>query len=143
LRLPDSATRLRPATDASVVGCESPGCDKGRISLPISYGSYVQADFGLAGFPFVRSLTLYLAATHFRVRATEVASTKKGNTMTTPNLEQDLLRANDLLRCAAATAYETSDHLTGQKRDLACSVMHLVEMAQGLIERSLSSIEAR
>ena len=52
LRLHDSATRLRPATEASVVGCESPGCDKGRISLPISYGSYVQADFGLAGSSF-------------------------------------------------------------------------------------------
>ncbi|SQG00411.1 Uncharacterised protein [Paucimonas lemoignei] len=63
--------------------------------------------------------------------------------MTTPTLEQDLLRANDLLRCAAATAYETSDQLTGQKRDLACSVMHLVEMAQGLIERSLTTVESR
>ena len=111
--------------------------------MPISYGGYVQADFGLAGFPFVRSLTLYIAATHFRVRATVMASTKKGNIMTTPNLEQDPQRANDLLRCAAATAYETSDQLTGQKRDLACSVMHLLEMAQGLIERSLSSVEAR
>ena len=64
-------------------------------------------------------------------------------TQTTPTLEQDLQRASDLLRCAAATAYETTDQLTGQKRDLAGSVMHLVEMAQGLVERSLSSVEAR
>ncbi|MBX8532433.1 DUF6124 family protein [Pseudomonas cichorii] len=57
------------------------------------------------------------------------------------NLEQDLQHASDLLRCAVATAYETSDQLTGQKRDLAFSVMHLVTMAQGLVERSLSAVE--
>ena len=59
------------------------------------------------------------------------------------NLEENLVRVSELLRCAAATAYETCDQLTGQKRDLACSVMHLVEMAQGLVERSLTSVEAR
>ncbi|MET0612369.1 DUF6124 family protein [Pseudomonas caspiana] len=58
-------------------------------------------------------------------------------------LEQDLQRASDLLRGAAATAYESSDQLTGQKRDLAFSVVHLVEIAQGLIERSLVSVEPR
>jgi len=52
-------------------------------------------------------------------------------------------RASDLLHCAAASAYETSDQLSGRKRDLAFSVMHLVEMAQGLVERSLSSVETR
>jgi len=59
------------------------------------------------------------------------------------NLEENLVRVSELLRCAAATAYETCDQLSGQKRDLACSVMHLVEMAQGLVERSLTSVEAR
>ncbi|KFE49706.1 DUF6124 family protein [Pseudomonas syringae] len=59
------------------------------------------------------------------------------------NLEENLVRVSELLRCAAATAYETCDQLTGQKRDLACSVMHLVEMAQGLVERSLTSVEVR
>lgn len=62
---------------------------------------------------------------------------------TTPTLEQDLQRACDLLRCAAATAYESSDPLTGQKRDLAFSVVHLLEIAQGLVERSLTTVEAR
>ncbi|MCQ3001462.1 DUF3077 domain-containing protein [Pseudomonas syringae] len=61
--------------------------------------------------------------------------------MTKTTLEQDLQRASDLLRCAAATAYESSDHLTGQKRDLAFSVVHLVEIAQGLVERSLVGVE--
>lgn len=59
------------------------------------------------------------------------------------NLEENLSRASDLLRCAAATAYESSDQLSGQKRDLAFSVMHLVEMAQVLVERSLEGVEAR
>lgn len=58
------------------------------------------------------------------------------------NLEETLSKASDLLRCAAATAYETSDQLSGQKRDLAFSVMHLVEMAQALIEHSLEGVEA-
>lgn len=59
------------------------------------------------------------------------------------NLEENLSRASDLLRCAAATAYESSDQLSGRKRDLAFSVMHLVEMAQALVERSLEGVEAR
>jgi hypothetical protein len=59
------------------------------------------------------------------------------------NLEANLLRASELLRCVAATAYESSDQLTGQKRDLACSVMHLVQMAQTLVDHSLESVEAR
>jgi hypothetical protein len=54
-------------------------------------------------------------------------------------LQQELHRASDLLRCAAATAYESSDHLTGQKRDLAFSMVHLVDIAQGLVERSWSA----
>jgi len=59
------------------------------------------------------------------------------------NLEETLSKASDLLLCAAATAYETSDQLSRQKRDLAFSVMHLVEMAQTLIERSLEGVESR
>lgn len=59
------------------------------------------------------------------------------------NLEENLSRASDLLRCAAATAYESSDQLSGRKRDLAYAVMHLVEMAQALVERSLEGVEAR
>ncbi|MCQ2999192.1 DUF3077 domain-containing protein [Pseudomonas syringae] len=59
------------------------------------------------------------------------------------NLEENLSRASDLLRCAAATAYESSDQLSGRKRDLAFSVMHLVEMAQALVQRSLEGVEAK
>lgn len=59
------------------------------------------------------------------------------------NLEENLSRASDLLRCAAATAYESSDQLSGRKRDLAFSVMHLVEMAHTLVKHSLTSVEVR
>ncbi|WP_332874558.1 DUF6124 family protein [Pseudomonas cichorii] len=36
---------------------------------------------------------------------------------------------------------ETGDQLSGQKRDLAYSVIYLVEMANALVERSLNKIE--
>jgi len=51
--------------------------------------------------------------------------------------EQALTHASDLLRCAVATAYECGDSLTGSKRDLAFSIVHLVEMANAMVERSL------
>jgi hypothetical protein len=69
--------------------------------------------------------------------------TMQTNARPSINLEANLLRASELLRCAAATAYESSDQLTGQKRDLACSVMHLLQMAQTLVDHSLESVEAR
>ncbi|MFJ4141979.1 DUF6124 family protein [Pseudomonas sp. NPDC089734] len=56
-------------------------------------------------------------------------------------LEETLLRVSDLLRCASAAAYETGDQLNGQKRDLAFSVMYLIEMAQVLVDRSLENVE--
>ncbi|MFJ4145564.1 DUF6124 family protein [Pseudomonas sp. NPDC089734] len=56
-------------------------------------------------------------------------------------LEETLLRVSDLLRCASAAAYETGDQLNGPKRYLAFSVMHLIEMAHALIERSLEGVE--
>ncbi|MCV4264782.1 DUF3077 domain-containing protein [Pseudomonas capsici] len=56
-------------------------------------------------------------------------------------LEETLLRVSDLLRSASAAAYETGDQLSGQKRDLAFSVIYLVEMAHALVERSLEKIE--
>jgi hypothetical protein len=50
---------------------------------------------------------------------------------------QSMAHAADLLRCAAATAYESADHLSGSKRDLAFSVVHLIDMARGAVEKSL------
>ena len=53
-----------------------------------------------------------------------------------------LAHAADLLRCAAATAYESADHLIGKKRDLAFSVVHLIDLARGEVEKSLDKLEA-
>jgi hypothetical protein len=58
-------------------------------------------------------------------------------------LETELGRASDLLRCAAATAYESGDRLKGADRDLAFSVFHLVEMARKAVDQSLAGFEAR
>ncbi|MFJ4144019.1 DUF6124 family protein [Pseudomonas sp. NPDC089734] len=58
-------------------------------------------------------------------------------------LEESLLHVSDLLRCAAATAYETGDCLNGPKRDLAFSVVHLIGMAKMELERSLAQVEPR
>ncbi|RMR51206.1 hypothetical protein ALP84_00653 [Pseudomonas cichorii] len=59
------------------------------------------------------------------------------------SLEESLLHVSELLRCAAATAYETGDTLNGPKRDLAFSVVHLIGMAKTELERSLARVEVR
>ena len=51
--------------------------------------------------------------------------------------EEALVRATDLLRCAAATAYESANHLQGSHRDLAFSTVHMIDMAKALLDRSL------
>lgn len=48
--------------------------------------------------------------------------------------EDVLSRTADLLRCATSTAYEAADNLRGAQRDHAMSVMHLVEMAQTMVD---------
>jgi len=65
-------------------------------------------------------------------------------TLDTQNtLEQSLLHVDELLSCAAATAYETGDSLNGPKRDLAFSVVHLIGMAKTELARSLVRVESR
>jgi len=59
------------------------------------------------------------------------------------SLEESLLHVSELLRCAAATAYESGDSLNGPKRDLAFSVVHLIGMARSELDRSLASVESR
>lgn len=48
--------------------------------------------------------------------------------------EDALTHASELLRCATSTAYEAADNLRGAQRDHAMSVMHLVEMAQAMVD---------
>ncbi|KQN42643.1 hypothetical protein ASE98_12180 [Pseudomonas sp. Leaf48] len=51
--------------------------------------------------------------------------------------EEALVHASDLLRCAAATAFESASHLQGAIRDLAFSTVHMIDMAKALVDRSL------
>ncbi|MGL6242429.1 DUF6124 family protein [Pseudomonas sp.] len=51
--------------------------------------------------------------------------------------EEALVHASDLLRCAAATAFESANNLQGASRDLAFSTVHMIDMAKAMIDRSL------
>ncbi|MFC6337942.1 DUF3077 domain-containing protein [Pseudomonas sp. CCM 7891] len=51
--------------------------------------------------------------------------------------EEALVHACDLLRSAAATAYESANSSLGNSRDLAFSVVYLIDMAKAMVERSL------
>ncbi|QLG92569.1 DUF3077 domain-containing protein [Pseudomonas yamanorum] len=51
--------------------------------------------------------------------------------------EEALVHASDLLRSAAATAYEAANSAQGNTRDLAFSVVYLIDMAKAMVERSL------
>lgn len=51
--------------------------------------------------------------------------------------EEALVHASDLLRSAAATAYESANSKQGDARDLAFSVVYLIDMAKAMVERSL------
>ncbi|HEF4762203.1 TPA: DUF3077 domain-containing protein [Pseudomonas putida] len=51
--------------------------------------------------------------------------------------EEALIHASDLLRCAAATAFESANHLQGSNRDLAFSTVHMIDMAKAMVDRSL------
>ncbi|WP_426133812.1 DUF6124 family protein [Pseudomonas sp. PWP3-1b2] len=53
--------------------------------------------------------------------------------------EDALIHASDLLRSAAATAYESASNHKGNQRDLAFSVVYLIDMAKAMVERSLQA----
>ena len=53
------------------------------------------------------------------------------------SIEEALVHASGLLRCAAATAYESASHLHGAHRDLALSTVHMIDMAKAMLNRSL------
>ncbi|HXQ99416.1 MAG TPA: DUF3077 domain-containing protein [Pseudomonas sp.] len=59
------------------------------------------------------------------------------------SLEESLAHVSGLLRCALATACESAENHTGVKRDLAFSVVHLIDMAKTVVDRSLDQIEPR
>lgn len=59
------------------------------------------------------------------------------NDIHTQTREKLICDADELLRCAKATAYESADSLMGTQRDHAFAVVHLIEMAIGKIDRAL------
>ncbi|NWA27998.1 DUF3077 domain-containing protein [Pseudomonas gingeri] len=48
------------------------------------------------------------------------------------NIEDAMIQASDLLRCAAAAAYEAAN---GGNRDLGGSVVYMIDMAKALVDR--------
>ena len=57
--------------------------------------------------------------------------------------EEALVHASELLRSAAATAYESASSHQGNHRDLAFSVVYLIDMAKAMVERSLQAPQAQ
>lgn len=55
----------------------------------------------------------------------------------TVSSEEALIHASDLLRSAAAIAYELANNKLGGTRDLAFSVVYLIDMAKAMLERPL------
>ncbi|NWA85757.1 DUF6124 family protein [Pseudomonas sp. D2002] len=51
--------------------------------------------------------------------------------------EDALIHASDLLRSAAAAAYESASSRRGDGRDLAFSVVYLIDMAKAMVEQTL------
>ncbi|ONH50754.1 Protein of unknown function [Pseudomonas cedrina] len=62
---------------------------------------------------------------------------------TTPDLsfEDALAHASCVLRCAAVAAQTAGDQLDGTARTLVLSVMHLVDMASVMVDRSLECMQ--
>lgn len=56
-----------------------------------------------------------------------------------PGISQEdaLVHASDLLRSAAAAAYESASNRQGNQRDLAFSVVYLIDMAKAMVEQAL------
>ncbi|WP_339539474.1 DUF6124 family protein [Pseudomonas sp. RA_5y_Pfl1_P24] len=57
--------------------------------------------------------------------------------------EDALVHASELLRSAAATAYASASSHQGSHRDMAFSVVYLIDMAKAMVERSLQVPEAQ
>ncbi|VVO29078.1 DUF6124 family protein [Pseudomonas fluorescens] len=53
--------------------------------------------------------------------------------------EEAMVHACGLLRCASATAHEAAEKLFGSNRDLAFSVVHMIDMAKIMVDRALDA----
>ena len=59
------------------------------------------------------------------------------------SFESALIHTSSLLRCASATAQEAGDRLEGTSQTLVISVLHLVDMARALVDRSVECMQTR
>ncbi|KPC03612.1 hypothetical protein ALQ72_03216 [Pseudomonas syringae pv. maculicola] len=57
--------------------------------------------------------------------------------------EDALMYASDLLRCAATSAYEFIDGMTGAQRDMTLTIMHLVEMAKVMVDNTIENLQTQ
>lgn len=71
----------------------------------------------------------------------EVVETRFFDVNRNVSREEALIHASDLLRCAAATAYESGNNIQGPNRHLAFSTVHMIDMARALVDRSLESAQ--
>ncbi|NWA84499.1 DUF6124 family protein [Pseudomonas sp. D2002] len=58
------------------------------------------------------------------------------------SFEDALAHASSVLRCAAVTAQAAIDQLEGDSRTLVISVLHLVDMASVMVDRSVECMQA-
>ncbi|WLI04267.1 DUF3077 domain-containing protein [Pseudomonas sp. FP597] len=57
------------------------------------------------------------------------------------SFEDAIASISSLLRCAATTATETAEGLSGTQRDMACATEHLIDMARTLADRALDCLQ--
>ena len=57
------------------------------------------------------------------------------------SFEDAIASISSLLRCAATTATETAERLSGTQRDMACATEHLIDMARTLADRALDCLQ--
>ncbi|WP_416769621.1 DUF6124 family protein [Pseudomonas sp. RHF3.3-3] len=89
-----------------------------------------------------RALTHYLSPKHNHVERPGSDTSEAVN----QNREDLLVTIHSIMDSAAATAYENADNLTGPHRKVAMGVVHLIELAQRmlnvLIEKEPPTAEA-
>ena len=59
------------------------------------------------------------------------------------DMQDALVQASSLLRCASVSAAEASSHLDGTQRDRVLSVLYLVDMTRTHVDQALNSLSAR
>ena len=59
------------------------------------------------------------------------------------SFEDAIAQISEILRCAAATASGSAQTSTVENRDMACSTVHLIDMARTLADQALNCLKAQ